>query len=178
MEGPDGGGKDTLISALRGTYTGHTLHERASTSLGGPVDNLAQWVEHDVLTMGSQPPSIYNRHPLVSELIYHRYRSGDRRGYPSPEWHQTRWRTLHRRTAANHAIYIVCLPPFHVLQDTVRKQGRNAHMPGVYENILSIYTDYRTHLWPGINITYDYTSHNALPGLVGKINRAFAQGRP
>lgn len=176
VEGPDGSGKDTLITSLLGHFPDHTLHERASTSLGGPVPNLAAWVAKDVATMAEQPPSIYNRHPLVSELIYWRYRTP--KAHPSAEWSHRAWREAMRRGAAPYAIVVFCHPPYHVVRRTILDQGPDAHMPGVYDNILDIYTDYSMYMWPGINIHYDYTAENALPELLHKINLAFTKGRP
>lgn len=176
VEGPDGSGKDTLIRDLLVLFPDHTLHARASTSLGGPVSDLARWVSRDVNTMDIQHPSIYNRHPLISELVYHRYRQGDQAGYRSAEWTHAAWRNAMRKHASKHAIVVFCQPPAHVVRKTVNQQGRDAHMPGVYDNILDIYTDYATHLWPGISIRYDYTK-DTVPDLIKKICRAFHQGR-
>lgn len=177
VEGPDGSGKDTLIGSLLELLHVHTLHERASTSLGGPVPNLAAWVANDVRTMAHQRPSIYNRHPLISELIYSRYRTDPaKRGFPSPEWSHMAWRNAMRKQASQHAIVVFCQPPYHVLRRTVLDQGPGAHMPGVYENILEIYTDYATHLWPGINIRYDYTKDTA-ENVANKITHALLHGK-
>jgi energy-coupling factor transporter ATP-binding protein EcfA2 len=176
VEGPDGSGKDTQIRSLLGILGDHTLHERASTSLGGPVDNLARWVARDVATMHVQPASIYNRHPLISELIYAPYRLPPRP--QDVEFTHKAWRDAMRNHASRFAIVVFCQPPAHVVRSTVLKQGRDAHMPGVYDRILDIYADYALHLWPGINIRYDYTSNNALPGLVKKIYRALNHERP
>lgn len=175
-EGPDGSGKSTLIGELLERFPDHTLHERASTSLGGPVANLTEWVARDVSTMGSQPPSVYDRHPLISELVYSRYRTGNRRGFVSPEWAHSTWRNTMRRTASQHAIVVFCKPPYHVLRQTILNQGRAAHMPGVYDSILEIYTDYATHIWPGINIRYDYTTET-VDTVCTKITRALLHGR-
>jgi hypothetical protein len=175
VEGPDGSGKDTLISSLLELFTDHTLHERASTSLGGPVPNLAAWVTRDVATMDTQPPSIYNRHPLVSELIYWRYRSL-RPGYRSVEWTQRPWRESMRRAASQYALIVFCRPPLCTVVDTVNQQGPDAHMPGVYHNIRAIYSDYDRYQWPGISMDYDYTK-DTIPVVVNKITRALLHGR-
>lgn len=179
VEGPDGSGKDTLIKYLLDHMPDHTLHERASTSLGGPVNNLAAWVARDIAQMNAdtQPASIYNRHPLISELIYSRYRTDPKkRGFPSAEWTHMAWRNAMRKAASQYALVVFCEPPYHILRRTILDQGPDAHMPGVYENILNIYTDYKTHLWPGINIRYDYTSQE--PKIVlRKINHALLHGK-
>jgi hypothetical protein len=177
VEGPDGSGKDTLIHSLLGWFGDHTLHERASTSLGGPVNNLARWTAQDVATMHIQRPSIYNRHPLISELIYSKYRLPPRP--QDVEFTHKAWRDALRNHAAKFALVVFCQPPAHIVRSTVLTQGRDAHMPGVYDRILDIYADYESHMWPGINIRYNYHGNpDALPNLVKKINRALLHGRP
>lgn len=172
VEGMDGSGKDTLIGQLMEVFGSRfQIHPRASTSLGGPVEDLAAWVSEDVNTMHMQPPSIYNRHPLISEKIYYRYRQPP--GYRSPEFGNRTWFYAMQRWASRQAVLVRCRPPYHVVRDTVHTQGRDAHMPGVYDNLLGIYTDYVTYRWPGILIDYDYTSHDSPTALAGKILGAF-----
>ena len=159
IEGCDGSGKDTLIIDLMGKFQGrYVLHERASTSLGGPVDDLAGWVARDVNTMHEQPPSIYNRHPLISEPIYGRYR--DLIGKETPkEFKYQPWMYAMKRHAAQHAILILCRPPWDQVKNVVVRQGAKAHMPGVLTNLALIYLEYRKVVWPGAMLVYDYTRH-------------------
>jgi hypothetical protein len=157
IEGPDGSGKDTLIRELLTLMPDHTLHERASTSIGGPVANLAEWVSADIGTI-DQPPSIYNRHPLVSERIYAKYRRPP--GYASLEFGHRGWVSAMQRRMSARSVMVLCLPPRDTVLDTVKRQGITAHMPGVYEHIGEIYDDYAEFTkpyWPGPIVRYDYT---------------------
>lgn len=156
IEGCDGSGKDTLISELLTKFLpGHRLHERASTSLGGPVSNLADWVMRDAANMTGAFPWIYNRHPLISEPIYapiRRVNPGLRDDWTSPEW-IAEW----RRIVGRKTVLVICQPPYAKVVDTIIRQGPDAHMPGVYGNIRRIYMAYNRLVWPGTTIRYDYT---------------------
>jgi hypothetical protein len=158
IEGIDASGKDTVIRSLiayKHWATPPTLHERASTSLGGPVTELGAWVANDALEMHRTGPWLYNRHPLVSEPIYGPYRRvqpGVREPFNNPAWLDA-W----RRVVARESILVMCCPPYSTVVGTMARQGPTAHMPGVYENALPIYREYNRLVWPGITIRYDYT---------------------
>lgn len=164
VEGCDATGKDNLISSLL-TYTApgiastphFVLHERASTSLGGPVASLDAWVMNDVRAMATQPPAIYNRHPLISELIYHRYRrlNPGLRG----KFRQPLWVKLHQRILASRCVVVFCAPPWEVVKQNLIDSGADAHMPGVFENAQVLYLDYLRMAgeWPGTKMWYNYT---------------------
>lgn len=154
VEGMDGSGKDTLIASLLRTYSGHTLHARASTSIGGPVRNLAEWVRHDATTMRETGPWIYNRHPLVSETIYAPYRPSKPL---SPGFENMPWLDAYRRIVSASSVMVICQPPYERVAGNLIASGARAHMPGVFDNRMSIYTDYAAFSWPGRTIRYDYT---------------------
>lgn len=154
VEGMDGSGKDTLIASLQKLFSGHTLHDRASTSLGGPVPDLASWVVNDTNLMPALVPSIYNRHPLVSEPIYAPVREVNK-GLTGV-WTNQAWLTAMRREVSKHAVLVVCHPSYYVVSDNLIRSGRDAHMPGVMENRLHLYTEYATMVWPGPSIRYNY----------------------
>lgn len=154
VEGMDGSGKDTVIRDLLDLFMGHfSLHERASTSLGGPVTNLIDWVLNDLRDMPDNPPMIYNRHPLISEPIYadKRLVNPGLRG----QWRNLTWVNMHRRIAAEHCILVICEPPFSAIHaNLLRSPG--GHMPGVIENAAELYGRYARLVWPGVTIRYNY----------------------
>lgn len=155
VEGMDGSGKDTLIGALVERFPDHTLHERASTSIGGPIANLAQWVAKDAKAMHSSGPWIYNRHPLISELIYAPRRTVNP-GLSEP-WTNAAWVAAYRRLVARESVVVICQPPFDVVRRTLERQGADSHMPGVYQNQGALYREYAKFVWSGRLIRYDYT---------------------
>lgn len=166
VEGMDGSGKDTLIRSLL-TYRAQTedsgphftLHERASTSLGGPVTNLDMWVVNDLSRMvtGDLPPSLYNRHPLISELIY-----ADRRlvnvGLKFP-FTDPSWVEKHRKMLAYHSVLVVCDPGWRTVKRNLDRSV-GGHMPGVAESAEQLYSEYQEviYRWAGPVIRYNYTT--------------------
>lgn len=159
VEGMDGSGKDTLIEAMskHPNFKNLPVHERASTSIGGPVDQLALWVERDAQAMLNTraKPHIYNRHPLISEPIYAPFRSNRPL---SPGFEKEGWLEGYRRIVGSQAVLVICQPPYHIVRNTLTMQGPDAHMPGVFYNALDIYMCYARLVWPGRTVRYNYTA--------------------
>lgn len=156
IEGMDGSGKDTLIRSLIPLFPDHTPHPRASDSLKGPLYNLTDWVEEHVplMQVPQSPRFIYNRHPLVSELIYAPWRQinpGLSGGFLDEDWVNG-----YRRLAARDSILVICEPKYSTVVANLERQGPSAHMPGVYENAMALYTEYSLLLWPGMTVRYNY----------------------
>lgn len=144
LEGPDGGGKTTLLNKLT-RATGLPAHERASHSTKGPRDDLFLWTDNDIRTWHSQPLSIYDRHPLTSEHIY----GPTVRGEIRPGFELTNPAIAHmRRYLRRHALVILCLPPLETVRQNVT--GDFDQMAGVLDNIDHIYECYRMmyQIWP------------------------------
>lgn len=164
VEGCDATGKDGLLDALIkyrapgiGSTPHFTMHPRASTSLGGPVSNLDSWVMDDLASMPTQTPSLYNRHPLISELIYAKYRKvtpGLRGKFRQPPWVK-----LNQHIMAQHCVVVFCAPPWEVVKHNLMVSGADAHMPGVFDNAQVLYLDYLRMAgeWPGPKMWYNYT---------------------
>jgi len=156
VEGMDGSGKDTLIDALIKAFPDHTLHERASTSLGGPVHNLSGWVARDSMHLTKTSRFyIYNRHPLISEPIYGKYRPGKP---TDPIFTNAGWLAAYRKIVSDYTVLVICQPPYPMVRNVLWAQGPDAHMPGVYDNALDLYTDYKSFVWPGKTIRYNYVN--------------------
>lgn len=155
LEGPDGGGKTTLLKRLC-EDTRLPAHPRASDSLTGPVADLYGWTKNDLKTWDSQPLSIYDRHPLTSEHIYGPTVRGQAR--PGFEMKNKELAYL-RRFFRDHILLIVCLPPIGVVRENITNDPNQ--MRGVVENIDYIYDCYRMMplIWPlSCHVAmYDYT---------------------
>jgi hypothetical protein len=156
LEGPDGAGKSTLLDQLIDAFPSIESHERASTSVGGPVDNIFDWALADVETWNMQPLSFYDRHPLVSEPIYgNLLRGGVDERFGQPEGQQL-YNKLH-----NRALIVYCLPQVSTVVKNVRKNVKD-QMSGVSDQIHSIYLAYQhrliTHgeVQPHTAFHYDY----------------------
>jgi len=160
IEGCDGSGKTTLHGQLM--QTGQFIpHARASDSLTGPVPALDRWVEIDLDQLDDlfyPLPFMYDRHPLVSEIIYAdlRWKNPGLTG----KFTDTNWLVETRRQMARQSVLIICQPPYAIVDQAIQTAGRDAHMPGVMENRHTIYKRYQEFVWPGLVIRYDWTRDN------------------
>jgi hypothetical protein len=161
VEGPDGSGKTNMVNRLHETF-GFPIHTRASRSTTGPLERVDLWAAHDVDTMADQPPSVYDRHPVISEPIY---ASLARNEMPHGSFIDPVWRKTMRANMAPHALLIICMPPLTVVEKNVMETSDN-QMPGVLRNITAIYHAYRQawDLWPGYARWWNYTTNHTGAG--------------
>lgn len=141
LEGPDGSGKSSLIRRLSDDMD-IPIHERASHSTRGPIDDLFEWAKKDVLTWHEQPFALYDRHPFVSEFVY----GPICRGFMDARFHTPEARQLVKEFSYN-SIVIFCDPGTYEIQNNVH---RDPHMAGVDRNINQITFMYRSlfTVWP------------------------------
>lgn len=162
VEGMDGSGKTTLIRELlkylTPSYPGYShyaKHERASSSVDGPVKQLDQWVIDDTRLMPFLAPSIYDRHPLISEPIYGPICRGGVLG----RFRVDSWVEIMRQSVANYALVIWCHPPLDNIRQVI---GNEEQMAGVVDNLDRLHKEYARAMlvWPGAKIMYDRTKSN------------------
>lgn len=139
IEGPDGSGKSTLVGKFQERYPKLELIERACTSEDGPVRDLAGWVNQDFVRP-SRGFWLYDRHPLVSELIY----SPALNRPLNPSFQNKLWLSQALNQFQSRGYYvIICLPPFgEVIRNVAVNHGGTKHQDGVKENLLGIYDLY------------------------------------
>jgi len=153
VEGPDGAGKTTLIQRILDAMP-IKLHDRFSTSVGGPMDSLAQRVSDDISTLfNPDPPYLYDRHPIISEPIY----GPVIRGKVPESFRSFSWTLARRGEVAHNCLVVLCLPSLGLVRDNV---ARNDQMPGVVEHIDEIWSRYNAMMWPGAMVRYNYASSN------------------
>lgn len=170
VEGPDGSGKTTLVQDILDAFGSVTKHERACTSLGGPIDELDVWTMRTTARIIKHEEShtyLFDRIPFVSDSVYKTALERPlSRGFDSTEW----W----ERYASpwfSRSLLVVCLPPYENVETNVRA---SENMPGVAENTARIYAGYdalsqsgvlagpgRHRVWRGPRLTYDYTDKTA-----------------
>lgn len=154
----DGTGKTTLVNRLSHELN-LPIHERASTSVGGPVPNVYEWALRDVAGWDNQPLALYDRHPLVSEQIY----GPVVRGIIDPNFHgdDELWTAFAKRV-----LVIFCDTSWDNVQSNLM-QDEKSQMPGVMDNAKRLFLVYRTYarVFDGIKVRYDYdrpSSYNAV----------------
>lgn len=165
IEGPDGAGKTSLARKLH-YQLDIPYAPKASDSLEGPVKNICEWVDNDLLSWGSQPVKIYDRYPLISEPIYGPALRGG-----VPEQMTTTWMRNRTNTFRSMSLVIWCLPPFVNVDENV-SQSEDNQMEGVAKNIDTIWSLYATasNMWSGPGMIYDYTAGNTKPRDTHMIN--------
>lgn len=157
VEGPDGSGKSTFIKEITAAFD-LPHFERASTSAGGPVDNLADWTEKHLRSIpGPGKPHVLDRHPLISEPIY-----GPivRQMLPF-KFDNRHWLRDQTHILSTRAVVVWCMPPVDRVAENVL---HGVQMPGVTEHILRIYWAYHTTMarWPGYSMMHNYTEPDSL----------------
>jgi len=166
VEGPDGGGKSTLLMQLRSEFPGK-LMERVVDKDTNPMVDLKRWVEEDVdpdmvseKVFNELPGEFvfYDRHRLISEPIYGPIlRIRQYVGFDDYKWLEKMLRCFR----AQMPIIVYCLPPLPVVINNIRHDPDNTR---VLERIEAIYTAYLTRaaldklsLWGSQVFIYDYT---------------------
>lgn len=158
VEGPDGAGKTTLIAHL--AHTLHMpIHEKASHSVEGPVNNLMGWVEKDRAVLNDPDRFsgyIYDRHPVISEPIY----GYIVRGNLQVPFGDANFQELMRTVMYDTCVVVWCLPSLDVVARNVFSNTQN-QMAGVTLKIGRVHQAYNTAYfrWRGVKTQYDYTRH-------------------
>lgn len=152
VEGCDGSGKTTLIRRLCKELEVDIM-PRACTSDKGPIDNLRAWVERD-LQSGMQPGSgLYDRHPLISELIYGPLVRGQ-----LPDDFDQWWLTaMLAKLDRLEPLIIFCIPPWPAVESNVEHTHGTTtpHLRGVLRNLRKIYDLYRVRAAVNFSLTPD-----------------------
>lgn len=157
LEGPDGGGKSTLLTHLQKTFPHIATHARFSSSVGGPIDALDTAVASDMQRWANRQmaPQFYDRHPFISEFIYGPIIRGEiKDGLGRIEL------MTHRARFYRDALVILCLPDAFTIETNLNNDMDN-QMDGVLSHIGEIYNAYhKLHRdYNGNLVWYDYNAH-------------------
>lgn len=165
VEGPDGGGKTSLITRMQ-ERLGFEVMPRACTSDNGiDVKTLRDWVDRD-LSLPVHHHGFYDRHPLISEPIYGPLIRGHMaEGFSDVQWLSQRLAMLRNR----QPLYVFCLPPLEVVVENIHHTHdlSTKHLRGVHTHARALYELYilraaiesatpYCRVW-----TWDYTSPDA-----------------
>ncbi|MGE3487401.1 MAG: hypothetical protein AB7L09_21995 [Nitrospira sp.] len=151
LEGLDGSGKSTLAQRLSEDLQ-LPIHERASSSIKGPVRDLWSWTIRDVHTLHEQPAAIYDRHPFVSNYIY----GPIIHGRIQPEFLDDRVRAVYQKWMQN-VLVIFCDPGDEPMGQNLASDTNQ--MPGVAEHFQALSLAYRAYFatYGGSFHHWDYT---------------------
>ncbi len=123
VEGPDGSGKTTLIQGIQGFFPDLQLQERVVRKDTTDIVNLMEWVEKDNAYFPWTDNRLYDRHRLISEMIYgpilrpHTMRPGFR----DLQWLSNQLIDFYARWN----FYIYCLPPLEVVERNIAMNDEN-----------------------------------------------------
>lgn len=162
LEGPDGAGKTTLLEELKSKF-GLEQALRASSSLGGPVSDLRRWVTRDLIDWSNLGVRVYDRHPLVSDLVYGPIlRHTVQEGFMDYGWLMDASLRFRRQ-----ALVIFCLPPLPTVLANIDADPQG-QMAGVTETIRGLYWGYHVMAatWNGTSRLYDYTRPDSLSSVL------------
>jgi hypothetical protein len=156
FEGPDGGGKSSAIEKVRSAYPQIKMMARASHSVHGPVPQLDDWVDESVSFLHGADWSgdgAFDRHPLISELIY----GPVVRGRMPGRFNDEPWLRMRVRELANRVVVVWCIPPFDAAEHAMTGSSQMDGVVDRYRGIHSAYVAMRA-VWPGLRqYTHDYT---------------------
>jgi hypothetical protein len=167
VEGPDGGGKTTLIRYLTVAFRIPVAPRVVSKEAEALID-LKVWVEQDNEMC---PELIYDRHRLISEPIYGpilRHRTEP--GFDDPDWLGAQLQDFYDR----HMFHIFCIPPKEVIWGNIKDDESNKVVKDKWARIYDLYVA-RAGLDRLLTYThiYDYTQDDgphSLNALVSHLN--------
>lgn len=140
VEGPDGGGKTSLISELQKILGFEVMPRPCTSDNAVDPETLRDWVDKD-LSLPVHHHGFYDRHPLVSEPIYGPIIRGRMaEGFNEVKWLKSRLRMLRAR----NPLYIFCLPPLEVVLKNITKGHDHStkHLRGVHTHARALYEMY------------------------------------
>lgn len=154
VEGPDGGGKTTLIKVLE-DYFEFPIAPRVVSQDAEALVDLKAWTEANVA--GGWSATIYDRHRLISEPIY----GPILRNNSEPGFNDFMWlynmNNMFRRC---NPIVIYCLPPEAAVRSNVENDPDNKVIAPKIKRIYRAYVAKAATDALSIGaLHYDYTSH-------------------
>jgi hypothetical protein len=153
VEGPDGGGKTTLVNQLAEHLQLPIAPRVVSKDTQALVD-LKAWTEENV-SQGFQEV-IYDRHRLISEPIYGSILRADfEPGFDDLAWYYSMWRQFILEV---NPIIIYCVPPWETVKANLADDEDNVVVKPSARSIYSLYLTFAAQHAGWGALVYDYTS--------------------
>lgn len=171
LEGPDGGGKSTLLEMLK-VSTRLPVSKKAVSSDGQATTNIKTYVQKNLRQAFQR--KLFDRFALISGPIY-----GNVSGMAPPnEVFRDRYWHFHMESLlmSMRPIIIYCLPPLSVIRTNLQRDPVSSEVVGPY--IEQIYYQYQARaardFAVGLTVVWDYTDPN-LEVVVGRIQQRLSQ---
>lgn len=149
VEGPDGGGKTTLIqgiTALTGLYPEKRVVDKDTNALVP----LRDWVVGDMMSWPRA--ALYDRHRLISEPIYGPLMRRLNDGFQDLDWVSESFAKFY----SSGPVIIYCLPPYEVVYNNVKRDPDNK---AIFPHIKQIYDLYHLQAARDLSLGGFYTLH-------------------
>lgn len=169
LEGPDGGGKTTLLKSLQELFPMMEVAPKAVSSAGEGVLSIQRYVE-DHLYEQRWKDKLYDRFALISGPIY-----GAQQEMKSPNdiFMDFNWTmVMESRLWATRPLIVYCLPHIEIIQYNLSNDRESQGVVG--DRISAIYWAYHARaardVAAGIACTFDYTRSDSLNILRSRID--------
>jgi hypothetical protein len=158
IEGPDGGGKSTLVQQISQQFGRPISHRVVDKDTNALVD-LKAWTEKNLSFTNDL--YVYDRHRLISEPIYGPIiREKPEPGFDDPQWLATMmWQFYMKK----RPLIIYCLPSLETVIENVNRGDDNKVVASKIQSIYTLYiVRYALDIRTGRTLLYDYTQTTAL----------------
>ena len=150
LEGVDGSGKSTLAMDLEGRFGIPVVHSLGPKS----KEATLKWILRSHIVQMSGCTLIYDRHPLISEMVYGKVLRGE------PLIDPTTYANFLSIWAIRKPLIIYCRPPFKAIKlDKPQMEGVGENLKQLVERYDVVMLDvFKKIQCP--HVIYDYTSSN------------------
>lgn len=176
VEGPDGGGKTTLVEELT-LLTRWPVAERVVSKQANAMTDLRVWTTAN-LREGFQR-TIFDRHRLISDPVY---RFALPHKQPDPELYEQEWLTSAMDLFAYiDPIIVFCMPPIEVVRANLEGDKDNDVVRDHMDKIYYAYNVQWAHLrsWGKWRFTsviwYDYTNKEQASRALNELSKVVAR---
>lgn len=168
LEGPDGGGKTTLLGKLQARFDLPQRPRFADSS--GPYPDLYNRIYDDLheISLPRTKCQVYDRHSLISDYVY----GPTLRGTVLPEFTWPSAATM-RNALASRSLVVWCMPPRNIAHTNVSHDLATGNHVDVHRKFNELYDGYLMQrvFWSGAAVDYDYTDDRSVTRAINRIEQ-------